>query len=270
MTNFNWNSIWHVTIILLIGVVCVLILHLGLRGVEKHLRKSGMAEDRIKRLLTLVRAGRSIGDVLILIIVLMMILYELGINITPLLASAGVAGLALSLGAQTIIKDFLGGIFILTENQFGIGDVIAVGQITGTVERITLRATYLRDSDGKLILIPNGDIRTVSNLTTQWAQAVITFNLDYEADMESTLHSLEKAIRLVQADGEIAPDIIEVPQAIGWTGFTDWAVQAQIVAKTRPGTQWMIARALRKAGLEQIHKKGIHVARPMQRVGNIS
>jgi small-conductance mechanosensitive channel len=266
MTKITWNSTWHVAIILLIGVACVLLLHLSLRAFEKRLKKTGMSEDRMRRLITLARAGRSIGDVLILLIILMMILYELGINITPLLASAGVIGLALSLGAQTIIKDFLGGVFILTENQFNIGDVIAVGSITGTVERITMRATYLRDSDGKLILIPNGDIRTISNLTTQWAQAVVTFNLDYEADMESTLHGLEKAIRLVQADQEIASEFLELPVALGWTGFTDWAVQAQIVAKTKPGKQWMIARALRKAGLEQLQKKGISVARPLQRV----
>jgi small conductance mechanosensitive channel len=199
---------------------------------------------------------------LILLIALLMILYELGINIAPLLAGAGVVGLGISLGAQTIIKDFLGGVIILSENQFTIGDVISVGQLTGTVERITLRATYLRDSEGKLILIPNGDIRTISNLTTQWAQAVVTFNVNYESDMELVLHTLEDAIHRVQSDKEIASTILESPRALGWTSFTDWAVQAQIIAKTQPGKQWPVARALRKAALEGLQKAGVRLAVP--------
>jgi small-conductance mechanosensitive channel len=92
-----------------------------------------------------------------------------------------------------------------------------------------LRASYLRDNEGKLILIPNGDIRAISNLTTQWAQVVITFSVDYEADMGLVLHALEEAIRLVQLNDEIAPLILEYPGALGWTGFTDWAVQSHII-----------------------------------------
>ena len=193
-----------------------------------------------------------------------MILHELGINITPILASAGVVGLAFSLGAQTIIKDFLAGTIILTENQF------TIGQLTGTVEHISLRATYLRDSEGKLNLIPNGDIRTVSNLTTQWAQVVVTINLDYEADMERALQALEESTRLVQSDQEVASAIMESPYALGWTGFADWAVQMQIIAKTKPGKQWIVARALRKAALELLQKEGIRVAIPRQRIENVS
>jgi small-conductance mechanosensitive channel len=178
MNSGVWLSIWRISIVLLIGLASILILQLSLRGIEKRLKESGAKGERLKRLTTLARAGRSIGQVLILLIIALMILHELGINITPILASAGLVGLAFSLGAQTVIKDFLGGIVILTENQFTIGDVIAVGQISGSVERITLRATYLRDGNGNLNLIPNGDIRTISNLTAQWAQAVITFNVD--------------------------------------------------------------------------------------------
>jgi small conductance mechanosensitive channel len=221
-------------------------------------------------LTTLTNAGQSIGHVLIFLIVLLMILHELNINITPILASAGVVGLAFSLGAQTVIKDYLGGILILVEDQFGIGDIIAVGQISGVVERITLRATYLRDIEGKLNLIPNGDIRSVSNLTMQWAQVVVTINVDYEADLEHALHTLEEAARLVQSDEKIASAIVEAPYALGWNGFTDWAVQMQLIAKTQPGQQWDVARALRKTALELLQKEGIHVAIPRQRIEAVS
>jgi small-conductance mechanosensitive channel len=270
MNSNIWVSIWRVGIALMVGIGCVLILRLSLRNVEKRLIESAIHEERLKRLKTLVHAGRSIGYVLILLIVGLMILHELGMNVTPILASAGVVGLAFSLGAQTVIKDFLGGVLILTENQFTIGDVITVGQLTGTVEHITLRATYLRDTEGKLNLIPNGDIRTISNLTTQWAQVVITFNVDYEADMGCALHALEESTHLVQSNEEIASAIIETPYTLGWTGFTDWAVQMQIIARTRPGKQWIVARALRKAALEILQKEGIRVAVPRQRIENLS
>ena len=263
-------SIWRVSIVLFIGLGSIFILQLSLRGIDKRLKKSKVSRERLNRLTTLVHAGRSIGRVLIFLIVLLMILHELGINITPILASAGVVGLAFSLGSQTVIKDFLGGAIILAENQFTIGDTITVGQFSGTVEHITLRATYLRDSEGKLNLIPNGDIRTISNLTTQWAQVVITFNFDYEVNMEQALHTLEEAAHIIETDKEIASAMLETPYALGWTGFTDWAIQSQIIVKTRPGKQWLVARSLRKTALENLQKKGIRMAIPRQRLDNIS
>ena len=270
MNNQVWDSIWRVGVALLIGGGCVLLLNLGLHVFEKRLKQPGTNEERLRRLKTLGHAGLSIGYIIIFLIVLLMILRELGIDITPILASAGVVGLALSLGAQTLIKDYLGGILILVENQFTIGDVITVGQLTGTVERLTLRLTYLRDAEGKLNLIPNGDIRILSNLTTQWSQTVVTFNLDYETDMQSALRVLEEAARLVQADSEIAPALVEAPYALGWTGFNDWAVQMQLITKTLPGKQWLVARAMRKTALELLQKEGIRLAIPRQRTENIA
>lgn len=261
-----WVSIWRVAIVFLVGAGGLLILQLSLREFEKRMKQSGKSGERMKRMATLARAGRSVGTILVLLISGLMILNELGINITPILASAGVVGLAFSLGAQTLIKDFLGGILILAENQFTIGDVVTIGQMTGTVENITLRATYLRDGDGKLNLIPNGDIRLVTNLTTQWSQVVVTFNLDYETDLERAVQILGEAARLVQADEAVAPALVEAPYPLGWTGFSEWAVQMQIIAKTQPGQQWSVARALRKTALELLQKEGIRIAIPRQRV----
>ena len=266
MNNNLWFLVWRVVIVLLVGLGGMLILQLTLRGTKRRLKESNVSGERLQRLTTLTNAGQSIGHVIIFLIVLLMILHELSINITPILASAGVVGLAFSLGAQTVIKDYLGGVLILVEDQFTIGDVIAVGQISGVVERITLRATYLRDIEGKLNLIPNGDIRSVSNMTTQWAQVVVTFNVDYEADLERALHTLEEAAHLVQSDEKIASAIVEAPYALGWNSFTDWAVQMQLIAKTQPGKQWDVARALRKTALELLQKEGIRVAIPRQRI----
>ena len=266
MNNNIWFSVWRVVIVLAVGLGGMLVWQLFLRSMKRRLKESDVSGERLQRLTTLANVGQSIGHVFIFLIVVLMILYELSINITPILASAGVVGLAFSLGAQTVIKDYLGGILILVEDQFGIGDVIAVGQVSGVVERITLRATYLRDIEGKLNLVPNGDIRSVSNMTMEWAQVAITFNVDYEADLERALHTLEEAARLVQTDEKIASAIIETPHVFGWNGFSDWAVQMQLIAKTQPGKQWDVARALRKTALELLQKEGIPVAIPRQRV----
>lgn len=269
MTGTLWNSILHIGIDIFVGLVCIFLLNYGLKRFNDHLKMTGTSGENLKRMTTLIQAWRNIGHVVIILIVILMILPELGINIVPILASAGVVGLGLSLGAQTVVKDFLGGIVILTENQFGVGDVISIGQTGGEVERITLRATYLRDADGKLIIIPNGDIRTVSNLTTHWAQVFITFSFDYETNMDLAVKSLQEAVQLAQDDPEIKRAILDKPQVLGWTGFTDYAVQAQVLAKTKAGKQWAVARAIRKAALESLQKEGIHLALPVRRIENI-
>lgn len=269
MTSEQITSLIRVGIALLTGLGSILLLQRVLRGVEKRARTALPGENRLKRTLTVLHAARSLGYALILLVVGLMILNELGINIAPVLASAGVAGLALSLGAQTVIKDFLGGLFILAENQFDVGDTITVGEVTGVVEQISLRLTSLRDAEGRLHLAPNGDIRMVSNLTASWARVVITLNLDYEADLEQAAQALQAAIRRVQADAEVAPDLLEPPQVLSGAGFSDWAVQSQVVAKTRPGKQWQVGRALRQAALLELKAHGVRVAVPVQRVENL-
>ena len=269
MNDSTWISVWRVGIAILIGLISSLILNFSIKGIDNRLKKTGEDEERYKRLKTLLKAWRSIGHVIIALITILMVLNELGVNIAPILASAGVVGLGFSLGAQTIIKDYLGGIIILTENQFAVGDVITLEDITGTVERVTLRATYVRDIEGKLNIIPNGDIRTVSNLTTKWAQAVVTFNFEYDADINLVLQTLNKSANLAQSDPEKGQFILESPRVLGWTKFTDWSVQAQIFCKTHPGEQWQVARLLRKTALECLKKEGIHQAVPRQRIETI-
>lgn len=265
-----WFSLWRLGITLLFGLIVGLFLRLGLDSLEKRLVAPIANQERARRLTTFVRAGRSAGYLIIVLVVVSMILHELGLNITPILASAGIVGLAFSLGAQTVIKDYLAGVVLITENHFAIGDVIRVGPFTGTVEHITLRATYLRDFDGTLHLIPNGDIRAVSNLTARWAQAVVTLNFDYDTDLATVKGALEEAIRRIQADETITPLILEEPFYLAWSGFTDWSVQAQLVCKTQPGQQWTVARAMRQIALECLREAGIRPAIPRQRLETVS
>ncbi|PWH18807.1 MAG: hypothetical protein DDG58_06010 [Ardenticatenia bacterium] len=264
MTDNILFAALRVCITLLIGLGGGALLRLGLRDLERHLAASAMNQERAKRLTTFIHAGRSAGYLLITLVVISIILRELGLDITPILASAGIVGLAFSLGAQTLIRDWLTGIILVLENHFAIGDVISVGEFTGTVEHITLRATYLRDSDGQLHLIPNGDIRAISNLTARWAQAVITLNFDFATDIAMVKQALEEAIRRLQADETVASNILGTPSYLAWSGLTDWSVQAQLVCKTLPGQQWAVARVLRQAALDCLREAGIRPAVPCQ------
>ena len=241
-------------------------LRLAARLMERRLGKTVPNPERLARLQTLVQVGRGAMWALILLMAGLMALHTLGVDATPLLAGAGVAGLALSLGAQTLIKDFIGGILILVENQFSVGDVIKVGEVTGGVERITLRATYLRDIEGRLHIVPNGDIRLVSNLTAEWARAVVDLNVGYEADVSQVLQTLEAAVARAQEDEAIKADLLEAPQALGWISFNDWAVQVRLMAKTKPGKQWGVMMALRQYAVEALQAAGIRVALPAQKV----
>ncbi len=203
--------------------------------------------------------GRSLALIVILAIAGLMILQILEINVTPLIAGAGIAGLALSLGAQTLIKDYIGGVIILLENQYNVGDTIMVGDQTGEVVRITLRATYLRDVEGKLRLIPNGDIRSLSNLTAGWSRAIVDFSIPYDADMQVVTQALEEAADKTHNDPDIVPDLLEKPQVVGWVGHQDWTIQVRLMAKTRPGCQFQVANALRQNGFLALKKAGVNI-----------
>jgi small conductance mechanosensitive channel len=240
----------RIALIALLFLLADRALRLAAREVGRRLDATAVEPEQQARLRTLLRVGRSTVYVLMVFIALMTILYTLGINITPLLASAGVAGLAISLGAQTLFRDIIGGILILLENQYAIGDTIRVGTVEGTVERITLRATRLRDADGRLHIVPNGDVRVVSNLTK--ARVVVDLNLPLDADFGQALRALEAAMQQAQSDAGLDSDLIGTPQILGWSGVTDTAVQVRLVADTTPGKQVEVARGLRRYAVEAL------------------
>jgi small conductance mechanosensitive channel len=235
-------------------------LRLAAQRVARRLEESDADAEQVARLRTLLRVGRSTIYVLILLIAAMMALYTFGINVTPLLASAGVAGLAISLGAQTLFRDIIGGIIILFESQYAIGDTIRVGAVEGTVERITLRATWLRDAGGQLHIVPNGDIRVVSNLTK--ARAVVDLNVPLDADFGRTLTALEGAMQQAERDPALAAVLSGPPRILGWSGVTDTAVQVRLVADAEPGKQMEVARGLRRYALEALRVERQRVQAP--------
>jgi moderate conductance mechanosensitive channel len=205
-----------------------------------------LREGRRKQILTLIDTVRWIVDALIVGSALLMLLSTLGVNVTPMLASVGVAGLALSLGAQTLIKDIIGGVFILVENLYAVEDIIKVGAVSGVVERITLRSTHIRDTMGSLHMIPNGDVRVVSNLTRDWSLARVDIDLDASENLERAIRTFEILATEFAGDREIAPHLTSSPEVIGPTSLKSSVVTLHISVRTEPGKQWDVSRALQR------------------------
>lgn len=258
----------------LLRILVILVLtylgQLGLRHLARHAERRVTADavhgDGSERLKTLVRVARGALTGVLFVLAGLMLLQTLGVDIVPLLASAGVAGLAISLGAQTLVKDYISGVLILIEHQFSVGDTIRVGDHQGEVERMTLRATFLRDVEGRQHIVPNGEIRTLSNLTVGWSRAVVDVTVPYDADMNAVLRAFEAAAASAPKDPAIAGQLLEDPRVTGWNAFEDWGVQVRLMAKTLPGKQWSAAAALRRHVLEALAAANIPVALPRQEI----
>ncbi len=203
---------------------------------------------------------------MIFIIGVLITLTLLEINITPLIASVGVAGLAISLGAQALIKDYFSGMMILVENQFNVGDEIQLPDVTGTVEMVTLRTTFLRDMRGKLFIVPNGDIRTVANNTRAWRKALVELNLPVDVSEEEIVGALEITAEKINQDPNIRALIIEPIDINYWNNVTEWSRQVRLTAKTTAEGVGRVEIAMRKHAIETLSEKGISMASPVQKI----
>ena len=200
----------------------------------------------------------------------MMILTEMGVAITPVLASVGFVGLAFGLGAQTLVKDMIAGLFILIEDQYTVGDVAEIGGITGTVEHMTLRATELRDLYGTVHVIPNGEIRIVANKSRDWSRAIVDVNVTYDEDVDTAVQTLQEIGEAMAQDETMAPLLQEPAMVTGVEGLENWAVRLRIMVKTLPNAQWEVQRYLRRQIRLIFAEKGLELAFPRQDLRLIS
>jgi len=265
MDGLTSHLISSVLIIAVAALGLIIVQFLSGRAV-RILSKEDLREARRQQMVTLVQILRWGADVLIVGSALLMLLSTFGVDITPLLASVGVAGLAVSLGAQTLIKDLIGGVLILAENQYAVGDTIQVGDVSGQVERFTLRATYVRAIDGYLHIVPNGEVRIVANQTKEWSRALVDVGVAYEEDPDRALRVLEGATEAFAQDPAFGPQLLEPPQVMGPISLGDWAFTVRVMVKTQPGKQWVIARELRKRILATCEGEGINLPYPRQEV----
>ena len=236
----------------IIGVLIIaLILIQLLKVVSRHLAELGNREGlpsalRAQQIRTLSSVIYSVGVFIIMFLAALQILPLLGINMGPLLASAGIAGLAIGFGAQTLVRDFINGFFILVENQYDIGDTIKIAAVQGAVEDMTLRRTVLRDDNGSLHTVPNGQITIVTNLTRDWTQLPLHISVDYGADSDQVIKLLEKVAEELADDPSYSEMIVAKPQVPGIERVSGNEVDYLMLVKSKPGSQYAISRELRR------------------------
>ncbi|HYH78686.1 MAG TPA: mechanosensitive ion channel domain-containing protein [Longimicrobium sp.] len=253
-----------------VGVALLLwtILRLVIRRIERSLGQpqAGALTAQEQRTRTLVGLMRSVGRVIIFVIFLFMFLSAIGLDLGPLLAGAGVVGLAISFGAQSLVKDVISGLFILIENQFGVGDVVRLEGVSGAVERMTLRVVVLRDVHGVVHIVPNGEIKKVSNLTRTWARVVLDVAVAYKEDVDRVIAVMRDVGRELWEDPEWRPLLVEGVEVPGVESFNDTAVTIRVTAKTLPLKQWDVARELRRRLKRRFDAEDIETPSTQQRL----
>ena len=201
---------------------------------------------------------RSVSKAILVLVVVLTISSELGFNIGPVLASAGIVGLAVGFGAQSLVKDVISGFFILFEDQFGIGDVVKIGDFTGVVERMTLRATVLRNLEGQVYVVPNGNIPNVTVMTKDWARAVLDLTVSHKEELARVFDVLERIGTRLAQDW---PDrVLEQPTVLGVEKLDDSGVTIRSVVKTPPFKQADVLREWRRRVKDEFDKAGIELA----------
>ena len=222
------------------------------------------ATRRVQRAQTMGSLLKSIITGVVLAVVATMMLSEIGVNIAPIIASAGIIGLALGFGAQSLVKDFLAGIFIFMEDQYGVGDVVDLGEASGTVEAVSLRVTRLRDVNGTVWYVRNGEILRVGNMSQNWARTVLDVNVDYDADLVKVRRVLKEIAHDLWDDDEYRHQVIEEPEVWGVQNIGVDGVTVRVTLKTAPMEQWSVAREMRERVLARFAYEGIEIHNPQR------
>ena len=267
---FNTITTWLTTSgIKVLGIlIALVILSQMSKWIVKWLEKFVPDKDPLqaaeakKRAHTLGKILRHALIIVISFIALLMILGELGIQLGPLLATAGIGAVAIGFGAQSLVKDVISGFFIILENQYRIGDAIEAAGVSGLVESVSLRRTVLRDLEGKVHTIPNGEIKIVSNLSKEWARSVLDVGISYREDLDKVTELLKQIGRELSAEEPWKSAILEPLQILGVEQFGESQLVIRVIVKTVPLKQWEVGRELRRRIKNRFDEKGIQIPFP--------
>jgi len=264
----NWLNIAIVIAVLLAVIILVKIVASRIRRLVER-RISDDKQIIKKRTFTFASVVSNLIIIISVVAALLIIADQVGISVTPLLAGAGVASIVFGFGAQSLIKDLINGIFILLEQWYQVNDIITIGDTTGTVEKFNLRTTVIRDLEGTLHFVPNGDISKLSNRTHTWSRALIQIGVHYKENIDKVIKVLEEVFDGLISDKKYKKSILERPEILGEGGvseLSDSAVVFTIICKVKPGQQWTIARQLRKRIKERFDREGIEIPYPCTNV----
>ena len=217
-----------------------------------------------RRVNTIGRLVLRIGGAVIAVIAVLMALGQFSIDIGPAVAGLGVVGIAVGFGAQTLIRDWLAGIFVVLENQYSEGDVVRIGGVEGVVESFSLRRTTLRDLDGTVHSVPNGHITVASNLTRLWARVNLDISVPYDTDIDAATDLINRVGEEMQDDEEWGPRLLEAPKVMRVNALADSAVTLKVLGQVRAAEQWAVAGELRKRILAAFSSGGVEIPFPHQ------
>jgi small conductance mechanosensitive channel len=262
------GTIAAIAAIVIVAIVVTLLARLLVRRFQRKLEGSPSVTQvlNLQRATTLTHALSATTIVVIWTLATLLILDELSVNLAPLLASAGVAGVALGFGAQSVVRDTLAGFFILLENQYGVGDVVEMqttaDPVLGRVEALTLRVTSLRAFDGTLHIVPNGNIQVVSNKSKGWARAIVDVRVGYDQDVNEVRDVLDDLFDELRRDRSLQDWVRDGPSVLGIERMADIAQEIRITAETRPSKRLDVERLLRERIQRRLSERGIRVPVP--------
>jgi len=261
---------WKILLIVAVAAVIYLLLRRLIPPILRRMvtaRMRGQEEEEIKqRVDTLSRVLVGTGLLIIIIVVLFTILAEVGVNIAPALAGVGIVGIAIGFGAQSLVKDFISGLFILLENQYSVGDVVKIAGITGIVEEINLRRTVLRDLDGIVHSVPNGEISVASNYTKEWSRVNLNISVGYGEDLDHVIEVVNRIGKEMAEDPDWGPLMLTPPQVLRVDAFEDSGIAIKILGDTKPIQQWAVMGELRKRIKKVFDEEGIEIPWPHTKV----
>lgn len=251
---FKWTDIaaargLRLVVIVVIALALIRVLRsltrrmIPIAGAEGPGRIARMREQHVKTLAGLVY---SAGTAIIAIGAVLTALPEFGFNVTPIAAAAGLASLAFGFGAQHLVRDLINGFFIVIEDQFVVGEVVRIGAVAGRVEHVTLRRTVIRDIQGAVVSIPNGEISQVANLSRDWGQIFVDVSIPAESSSDAALAALERVCAELRADASWSPVLVDGPRALGVDSFGPGGATLRLQLRTVPGRQDDAARELRR------------------------
>lgn len=220
-------------------------------------RAARMHEQHTRTIAGVLYSG---GTAIILLVAVLMALPEFGFNITPVAAAAGLASLAVGFGAQYLVRDFINGILTVFEDQYVVGDIVRIGDVSGRVEHMTLRRTVVRDAQGALVSIPNGEIGKVANLSRDWAQLFLDTTMAPDQPLGNALDALESVTSEFRADPAWSPMLVDGPRVLGVEALSPTGTTVRVLARTAPTRQDDVARELRRRIQLQLEQRGIRLA----------
>lgn len=267
--DLEWSQLGGLAVKAAIVLALAWIAYRGIAALTRRFERSvqtgsGFLDSREQRSRTLAQLARNVAAVtLVVVTTLVLIGIFIPRAIAPLLASVGILGLALSFGAQSLVKDLISGFFMLAESQYQVGDVIRVNEATtGQVEKVTMRVVVLRDIHGTVHTFPHGEVRQVSNLTKEWSRVVLDVGVAYREDPDRVIEVLRAVGRELWEDDEWRPLLVEEPVVPGVQALAESAVQVRFTAKTRPLRQWEVGRELNRRIKKRFDAEGIEIPFP--------